>query len=414
MVIERKSVWIVSLVLATGFVINYIDRGNISVVAPLLQHEFQINSTRLGILFSAFFLSYAVMQVPAGYLVDRFNLKWLYALAFVWWSLSNAAIAFAGGFLSLLILRMLLSVGEAVSLPASSKILAAAFPEQERGIANGILDSGYKFGPAIGVIFGGLFIAHHPWRQLFLITGIGGILWLVPWLWIADSIHNQIQPQLRDTTTATNGHELLSMKDICLSGRAWGTFIGNFCGGYLWYLLLSWMPSYLVTARHLNLAKMGIFGSLLFAVTGASSIFTGFLTDRLIRRGKPAGKVRLGFMVAGLLFSSFLVPAGFAPTTGGALVFLFLAFACYGMYSCNVWAATQSIAGAPNIGRWSGIQNLVGNLGGVASPALTGWVVTKTGSFHWPFAIAAAVMVLGALTYIFVVKTLDPVHPAHS
>jgi dipeptide/tripeptide permease len=169
-----------------------------------------------------------------------------------------------------------------------------------------------------------------------------------------------------------------------------------------------------VTARHLNLAKMGIFGSLLFAVTGVTSILTGFVTDRLIRRGKPAGKVRLGFMVAGLLLSSFLVPAGLARTTGGALAFLFLAFACYGMYSCNVWAATQSIAGAPNIGRWSGVQNLIGNLGGVASPALTGWVVTKTGSFHWPFAIAAMVMVLGALVYIFVVKTLDPIYPARS
>src|ERR1700691_613556 len=113
--IERKSVWIVSLILAAGFVINYIDRGNISVVAPLIQHEFGINSTRLGVLFSAFFLGYAVMQVPAGYLVDRFNLKWIYAAAFVWWSVSNAAIAFTGGFLSLLILRLLLSVGEAVS-----------------------------------------------------------------------------------------------------------------------------------------------------------------------------------------------------------------------------------------------------------------------------------------------------------
>jgi ACS family D-galactonate transporter-like MFS transporter len=405
---DRRSVWAVSLILALGFVLNYIDRGNISVAAPLLQREFRINPTRLGVLFSAFVFSYAVMQIPAGYLVDRFNVKWLYAAAFVWWSVANAAIALAGGFLSLLILRMLLSIGESISLPASSKILASTFVEHERGIANGILDSGYKFGPAIGVIVGGIFIAHYGWRLLFLVTGFGALLWLIPWFWIADSTADSKRPQ-PDATKTKETHALLSIKEILCSTRAWGTFIGNFCGGYVWYLMLSWMPSYLVTERHMNLAKMGVFGSLLFVVTGVTSILSGLLTDRMIRRGRSSGNVRLGFMVAGLLLSTFLVPAGFASTSGEAMAFLLLTFAAYGMYSCNVWAATQSIAGAPNIGRWSGIQNLIGNLGGVASPALTGWIVTVTGSFHWAFVVAAVVMVLGALVYVLVVKTLDPI-----
>jgi MFS family permease len=405
---KRRSVALVSLILASGFVVNYIDRGNISVVAPLLQREFNLNPTHLGILFSSFVFSYALMQIPAGYLVDRFNLKWLYAAAFVWWSLSNAAVAFAVGFRSLLILRMLLSIGEAISLPASSKILATSFPEHERGIANGILDSGYKFGPAVGVFFGGIFIAHFGWRYLFLVTGIGALLWLIPWLWIADSICN-LKKTVTSLTVLDREHALLSTKDICTSYRAWGTFIGNFCGGYVWYLMLSWLPTYLVTQRHMNLTSMGIFGSLLFGVTGISSIVTGLITDRMIHKGRSASKVRLGFMVVGLLLSGFLVPAGFASTSAGALGFLFLAFAAYGMFSCNIWAATQSIAGAPNIGRWAGIQNLIGNLGGVASPALTGWIVTVTGSFHWAFVIAAVFMVVGALTYVFVVKTLEPV-----
>jgi MFS transporter, ACS family, D-galactonate transporter len=405
---KRKSVWTVSLVLAIGFVLNYIDRGNISVVAPLIQHEFNINPTHLGILFSSFFLSYALMQLPAGFLADRFSVKWLYATAFIWWSLSNAAIALAGGFLSLLALRILLSVGESISLPASSKILAGMFAEDERGIANGILDSGLKFGPAIGVMFGGIFIAHYGWRPLFLFTGFGALTWLIPWFWIAGSIPDSKRQQT-EATTEKKVHARLSIKEIFCSSRAWGTFIGNFCGGYVWYLMLSWMPSYLVTERHMNLAKMGVIGSLLFAVTGITSILSGVITDRLIRRGCSASKVRLGFMVSGLLFSTLLVPAGLASTSGQAMAFLVLTFASYGLYSCNIWAATQSIAGVQNIGRWSGIQNLIGNLGGVASPALTGWIVTVTGSFHWAFVIAAAVMVLGALVYIFVVKTLDPI-----
>jgi len=411
---RRKSVWVVSLILAFGFLVNYIDRGNISVAAPLIQSEFNFNPTRLGFLFSAFFLSYALMQIPAGFLVDRFKLKWLYAVAFVWWSVANAGIALAGGFMSLLVLRVLLSAGEAISLPASSKLLATAFPEQERGIANGILDSGYKFGPAIGVLFGGFFLAHHGWRMLFVVTGLGGLIWLVPWFWIADSVGNQRNvpvPQLNSVAMAPaeSRHAPLSALQILSSFRAWGTFIGNFCGGYVWYLMLSWMPTYLVTARHMNLARMGALGSSLFAVTGITSIASGLVTDRMLRKGWPPGKVRLGFMVTGLAFSMFLVPAGFAATERGAIACLFVAFAAYGLFSCNIWAVTQSIAGPPNIGRWAGMQNLVGNLGGVASSALTGWIVTVTGSFNWAFGIAAGVMLLGILIYVFVVRSLDPI-----
>jgi MFS family permease len=409
MALPRKSVLVVSFVLALGFVVNYIDRGNVSVAAPVIQREFHLNPTQLGLLFSAFFLSYAVMQVPAGFLVERFNLKWLYASAFLWWSLANAAVALATGFTSLLILRMLLSIGEAISLPASSKLLASAYPEHERGIANGILDSGYKFGPALGVMFGGIFLSHHGWRLLFVVTGIGGLLWLLPWFWIADSLDFGRVAKSEKQSLPQTIHSRLSTSQILRSPRAWGTFVGNFCGGYVWYLMLSWVPTYLVSERHMNLSSMGIFGSLLFVFTGVVSVSSGVITDRMLRRGASPGKVRLGFMIAGLLLSMFLVPAGFAANTTTAFLFLSIACASYGMYSCNIWAVTQSIAGPPNIGRWSGIQNLIGNLGGVASPALTGWIVTKTSSFRWAFVVAAGVMMIGILIYLFVVRNLDPI-----
>jgi MFS family permease len=414
MALSRKSVWVVSFVLALGFVVNYVDRGNVSVAAPVIQREFHLNPTQLGLLFSAFFLSYAIMQVPAGFLVERFNLKWLYAAAFLWWSLANAAVALAVGFTSLLVLRMLLSVGEAISLPASSKLLASTFPEHERGIANGILDSGYKFGPALGVMFGGLFLAQHSWRLLFIVTGLGGLLWLIPWFWIADSLDFKRSTADENQASLITTHARLSISQILRSPRAWGTFIGNFCGGYVWYLMLSWVPTYLVSERHMNLSAMGVFGSLLFVFTGIVSISSGLITDRMLRRGASPSKVRLGFMVAGLLLSMFLVPAGFASNTATAFLYLSIACASYGMYSCNIWAVTQSIAGPPNIGRWSGIQNLIGNLGGVASPVLTGWIVTKTSSFQWAFVVAAGVMLVGILIYLFVVRTLDPIESVSS
>jgi MFS family permease len=397
---RKNSALVVSLVLALGFVVNYIDRGNVAVAGPLIGCEFGISPAQLGLLFSSFFLAYACMQVPAGFLVDRFNLKWLYAGAFVLWSASNAAVALAGSFTAVLILRLILSAGESISLPASSKVLAAEFREEQRGVANGIIDSGYKFGPAIGTMFGGLFLAHYSWRALFAVTGLGGLLWLIPWFRIAGSV---------SPATAARKAPSLRMRDILLSFRAWATFLGNFCGGYVWALMLSWIPSYLVTERHMSMARMGVFGSLLFVGTGVTSVAAGCITDRLIRRGTDAGKVRIRFAAAGLLLATLIVPAGLAPDPRVGYAFLLVACACFGLYSSNVWAISQSIAGPRNIGRWSGVQNLIGNLGSVASPAVTGWIVTATGSFQLAFVVTAFVLVIGASIYLYAVRTLDPI-----
>jgi MFS family permease len=402
---RKKPALLVSLVLALGFVVNYIDRGNVAVAAPLLQKDFGIGPAQLGLLFSLFFLAYALMQVPAGFLVDRLNLKWLYAAAFLLWSLSNAAVALAGSFFTLLVLRLVLSVGESISLPASSKVLAATFREEERGLANGIIDSGYKFGPAIGTLVGGLFLAHYHWRALFAVTGVAGLIWLVPWFWVAASAA---------PPAATRDQPTLRLRDILLNFRAWGTFAGNFCGGYVWALMLSWIPSYLVMERHMPMAKMGLYGSLLFTATGLTSIATGSVTDRLIHRGASASKVRIRFAAAGLILATLIVPAGFTANAATGFAYLLVACACFGFYSSNVWAITQSIAGPRNIGRWSGIQNLIGNLGSVASPAVTGWVVKTTGSFQLAFVITAFVLIFGASVYLLVVRGIGPIQPGRN
>jgi MFS family permease len=334
----------------------------------------------------------------------------LYAVAFVVWSGSTAATALAGSFFSLLLLRVLLSVGESISLPASSKILASQFREDERGIANGILDSGYKFGPAIGTFIGGLFVAKYGWRSLFLVTGGVGLLWLIPWFAVSSSLDIQMQrgpdPSIPDPAAPR-----LTLKQILLTPRAWATFAGNFCGGYIWYLMLSWVPSYLVMALHFKLSKMGIYGAFIFLSTGLMSITAGWASDQMIRQGWSASKVRIRMAAAGLLLTTFFLPAGFASTPERAYFFLILACAFFGLFSANIWAISQSIAGPRNIGRWAGVQNLIGNLGGVASPYVTGWVVKLTGSFRWAFVIAAGVLVAGASIYLFLIRTLDPVTP---
>jgi MFS family permease len=291
--------------------------------------------------------------------------------------------------------------------------LATEFREDERGIANGILDSGNKFGPAVGAFFGGLYVAHHGWRPLFLITGLFGLMWLLPWFRITSSAE-RTPPRAASPAPAEAAAPRLTLSQILTAPRAWATFAGNFCGGYIWYLMLTWIPSYLVMALHFPLAKMGVFASIIFLATGLTAITVGWVTDWMIHRGWSASKVRIRFATAGLLMSTLFVPAGFASTPGRAFFFLLLACAFFGYYSANIWAISQSIAGPHNIGRWAGVQNLVGNLGGVVSPVVTGWVVQTTGSFKMAFVIAAGVLVLGASIYLFMVKTLDPVLPEPS
>jgi len=409
---RKKFVWVASLVLALGFAINYVDRGNISVAAPVIGKDFGYNPVQLGELFSAFFVAYAFMQIPAGFLAERLNLKWLYAVAFIVWSAATGATALAGSFLVLLLLRVFLSVGESISLPASSKILASEFREEERGIANGLLDSGTKFGPAIGTLLGGIILAKYGWRFLFLLTGGVALLWLVPWFAVSSSF-GPPKPEKLDPKVVVDEVDApeLTLKQILLSRRAWATFAGNACGGYIWYLMLSWLPSYLVMSLHFNLTKMGVYGSLIFVATGLTDIAAGWASDRMIRSGWSASKVRIRMAAAGLIMSTLFVPAGFASTPGRAYFYLIIACALFGLYSANIWAITQSIAGPRNAGRWSGVQNFIGNLGGAASPVVTGWVIQLTGSFRGTFVITAVVVVVGAAIYLFLIRTLDPVIP---
>jgi MFS transporter, ACS family, D-galactonate transporter len=408
MTLRRRSPWPTSLVLAAAFAINYIDRGNLSVAAPLIRMEFGLDALQLGALFSAFFATYALMQVPAGQLAEKVNLKWLYAVAFTLWSLSSGITGLAKSYSMLVLLRMFLSLGESVSLPVTSKILASEFPEEQRGLANGIVDSGYKFGPALGTVIGGVFIAHHGWRPLFLYTGLGGLLWLIPWFATNRSSDGRLPSQQGSDSISNLTTSALTLRQILKARRAWGTFVGNCCGGYVWYLMVTWLPSYLVMELHIPLARMGVYSAVFFFATGVSSVASGLVSDWMIRSGWSASRVRIRFAVFGLLFSTFLFPAGFTSNSLRAFVFLLLACVSFGLYSSNIWAISQSIAGPLNIGRWSGVQNLIGNLGGVASPLITGWVVKKTGSFHWAFGVAAAVLVIGSATYGLVVKSLDP------
>jgi ACS family D-galactonate transporter-like MFS transporter len=240
--------------------LNYIDRGSLSVAAPGLATELSLSPIQLGGLLSAFFWSYTICQLLTGWLADRYPVVWVFGIGFFLWSAATMASAFAGGLISLVLLRLLLGAGESVAFPCYSKVISNGFPIEDRGLPNSLLDAGTKAGPAVGTLAGGLLVASYGWRAMFLVLGLASLLWLIPWLayWM-----NRAQQTVCGTCDSFSGAGPGMLQIVCRLD-AWGTFIGNFCYTYAYYFLLTWLPSWLINERHVSPAMMGLIGSLPF------------------------------------------------------------------------------------------------------------------------------------------------------
>ena len=392
--------WVVVVLLLLSVCINYIDRGSLSVAAPVLSEEFSLSPAQLGYLLSAFFWSYTLMQLVVGWLVDRYEVKWVYTAGFLVWSLAMAATGFVNSFAVLFAARLVLGVGESVFLPSVSKIVVRLFPAERRGLPNALVDVGTKMGPFLSTIIGGLLVKTHGWRALFIGVGLGSLLWLLPWIWLAPV--DGERSGRRDSGRA-------GMLEILSRRETWGTSLGMFALGYVWVFLLTWLPSYLTRERHYSLERMAVFGSLPFLGMAVTSLAGGWASDFWIARGHTPTFVRKTFAVAGLLLcAGLMLPAALVADQSVAMGFLIAAAMCLGIFTSNVWAITQTLAGPEAAGKWTGIQNFIGNLGGVISPIIAGTIVQKTGSFFLAFAVAAGILILGALSYLTLVPRIEP------
>jgi ACS family D-galactonate transporter-like MFS transporter len=386
--------WRVLLLLVFSALLNYFDRSNLSVGATNIQAELHISNYYLGKLLSAFFWTYAAFQLffIAGWLVDRFNVCWVYAIGFFIWSGATAITGMAKAFGVMFALRLLLGMGESVAYPSYSRILATSFPEHHRGFANALIDAGTKGGPALGTLLGGLLMARFGWRAFFLALGFGSFLWLIPWLyWM---------PRGKAVAARVDRGDIPGMASILRQRSVWFSSFGVFCTNYFWYFLITWLPPYLEKERHFSKSKMAIVGSLAFLAISVSAVICGWISDRLIAGGGSPTRVRKGFTGTGLVLSTIILPVCVVRDETTAMALLMFACLSYGLFSANLWAMTQTMAGPRAAGKWTSLQNGVGNLAGVAAPWLTGWVVQQTGQFYWAFVVAAAIVLAGAGMFV--------------
>ena len=391
---------VVVVLLAISAFINYVDRGNLSIAAPMLKDELGISAAKLGVLLSAFFWTYACSQLFSGWLVDRFNVNWVFAAGFILWSAATAMTGIVQAFSTLLVLRLLLGMSESVAYPSYSKIIALNFSEEHRGFANSMISAGLVLGPGFGMFFGGLLMARFGWRPFFIVLGLASMLWIVPWwMWMP----KKHQATLTDSIGAPRVFEFLRLRS------AWGTCAALFCGNYVSYFLITWLPYYLVRERHFSMDNMAKLGGTAYFLGACFSMFSGWLSDRWIATGATPSLVRKTFTGGGLALSGIFIGLAAVSGTNYCAVALILGVIFYGVSASNIWAITQTLAGPKAAGRWTGFQNFIGNLAGVVAPALTGFVLERTGQFYWAFEITTGVALIGMASWVFLIGPVEPV-----
>jgi MFS family permease len=388
------------ILLVVALLINYVDRGNLALAAPLLRIEWGMTPSQLGMLLSAFFWTYTALQFVMGLFVDRWGANRLMALGFRAWSLATVLTGAAMGFATLLALRLLLGVGESVMFPASSKIMAQHLPEHARGFANGLMNASMRWGSAIGTFGGGLLMAAYGWRSAFIAIGVASLLWLPAWSrWKA--------PEARIAAHGDAGAPAFS--SILRKRAFWGAALGHFCANYLVYFLMSWLPYYLVNERHLSMSAMSVAAGALWVVDSLCSVTTGAVADMCIRRGaSPTFARKLAMAVGFTLAAVSLVGCAIAGERSYLACLIACAIGC-GTANAGTFAFAQTLAGPRAAGKWVGLQNGIANLAGVTGPALTGFLVDWTGHFAAAFAVAAVITLGGAFAWCFGVRRLEPV-----
>lgn len=378
---ERR--WVVVTFLFLGILVSYVDRGNLSVAANAMMHDFQFSPARMGVLLSSFFWTYALFMIPAGFLVDRFGIRTTYLVGLGLWSVASALVGFAESFWQLIVLRALLGLGESIAPVASIAYIKRNFVEEEQGLPTAIYIGGALMGPAIGTFVGAVLLDPLGWRLLFIATGLAGGLWLIPWAIVAP--RHVREAKVADTPAAPPVRWLA----VAATPLFWGVTLGAFFYSYYWYFILTWVPSYLLRVHGYSNLKMGAVVSAPLALTAVTSLAAGVVADRVIKRTRvPALTVRKAFVTLGFVLScSIVMLASLAP--GANLLPLFLlSMGGMGFGVSNYWALTHLFSPAHLIGRAIGYQNMVAQLAGVAAPVVTGLLVGPGNRFTTAIVIA--------------------------
>jgi MFS transporter, ACS family, D-galactonate transporter len=400
-VLSAARRWTIAWLLFASGLINYLDRSIVSVALPLIAADLHLGPATKGVLLSAFFWSYAFMQAPMGWLADRCDLRWVYAGFFAAWSLACGFTGFAGALGTLILLRILLGIGESIYVPGGMKIVSLLFERGERGLASGLMNCGTRAGLAVGAPVIAWLVVRFGWKNTFFIVGFSSLVWLAPWL-LTFPARNRL-PASPPVSKHGSSFSRLDRNLLALCSA-------HVCYAYYWYLLVTWLPDYLVESRHMPLQKAAGFAVVPYLTYTVSEPLGGWLADLLIRRGWRESRARKTMITAAFLTSLMLLPAGLVANDYTAVLLLGGA-ALVGLSTGNILALLQMSAPEAEVGLWSGIQNTAGNLSGIVAPLVTGLLIQRTGSHYPGFVVSVVVLLVGIPIYWWGVKDRKPAAP---
>ena len=404
--------WVPILALiAVGTMINYLDRTVLGIAAPFLSKDLGLTASQMGLVFSAFSWSYALLQIPGGIFLDRFGTRLTYFVAVVFWSVFTALMAAARSLPALIATRIGVGVFEAPCFPANSRVLATWFPQHERARANGI----YSFGQYVGLGFLSVplfwITQRFGWRGLFIVVGAFGVVFGLTWwaLFRNPAESRTVNRAELEFIEAGGGGEYKGepvrfewrhIRALLRHRQVVGASIGQFGGNSTQVFFVTWFPTYLVTARGMTFIQAGIMTSLPYIGASVGVLAGGLVSDLMLKRTGSANLARKLPIVSGMLLASTIVAANYVPAGSDAAVIAIMSIAFFGQGMTNLgWTVISDVAPKKLIGLTSGIFNFSANLAGIVTPLVIGITFQLTGSFVGPLIYIGVVALIGAFSY---------------
>ncbi|MEM5425459.1 MULTISPECIES: MFS transporter [Paraburkholderia] len=405
---KEKSRWLVIFFCFLAIAVNYIDRANLAVAAPHIMKDLGIGPAAMGLLLSGFFWTYAVMQLPFGWFVDRAGARIALPFAVGWWSVFTAATAVAGGFAAMFGCRLMLGVGEAGAYPSCAKLVSQWFSRDERALATSIFDSGSRVGSALSLPLVAAIMAAWGWKASFVITGALGLVWILGW--IVMYREPEARAALDKPRAPAPAAASIRWSGLFRYRTVWGMMLGFFCLNFVIYFFITWFPSYLVEARGFSLKSLGTLGTLPAIASIPGGWLGGWLSDALVKRGWSLTAARKTCIVGGMLLSSVITLTGVVQDIYVMLALFAIAYGSLAAAAASIWSLPADVAPTPrHVASLAGIQNFASNLAGIALTTFTGVMLQLTrGSFTIPLVVAGGFCVLGAVSYLVIVGRVEP------
>ena len=386
--------WILLALVFAAIVINYVDRGNLSVAAPAMMKDFQITPETMGVLLSAFFWTYAIFQIPAGVLVDRFGIRWAYTGAFLVWSVASASIALCRGPGDVIGLRMVLGLAESIAPLASISFIRSNFSGKEQGLPTSIYIAGQNIGPALGVLVGAVLLDKFGWRMMFAITGLGALIWVPCWLFAAPSDGTRAERQAAKAADDLAAPRRWTWRMLLANKTFWAMSLSILLSSYYWYFVLTWVPSYLILSRGFSTIGMGKVLSTALFTMAVVNVIAGAAADKVAAR-IGVFRARLWFGVVGYAGTAALLLL-LVTDRSWSLPILTFSLCPTGVGNSTFWTITQHASPKNMVGRTVGFLNTVSVAAGAAAPVITGWILGPQKHFGPAILVAGVCPVLAA------------------